>query len=366
MSESLSPLFQPVKFGAFELKNRIVMAPLTRGRSSLDGVPQDLKIDYYRQRAEAGLIIAEATGISRVGLGWPSAPGIWTDEQVEAWKPVTDAVHEAGGLIVSQLWHMGRLSHQETTGEQPVSASAIQAPGQAHTPTGKKDYPEPRALGVDEIKATVEDYAKAAANARRAGFDGVQVHGANGYLIDQFLKPNTNDRDDDYGGSIENRVRFLKDVMQAVTAEIGGDRTSLRLSPNGMVQGAHDPRPERVFGEAARMLNAFDLAFLEMRESRSDGTFAPSDDPQISPLIRVLFNGPLVLNGDYDASGAAEAVRKDAADAIAFGRPFIGNPDFVSRVRNSWPLREADMKTWYSAGPEGYTDYKAYTQDKAA
>ena len=357
---SLDTLFEPAKFGAFELRNRIIMAPLTRGRSTLDGVPLPLKRDYYSQRADAGLIISEATGISRVGLGWPTAPGLWSEEQVEAWKPVTGGVHEAGGLIVAQLWHMGRLSHEAITGEQPVSASAIQAPGEARTPAGKMDYPVPRALSIAEIAATVEDYRKAAANAMRAGFDGVQVHGANGYLIDQFLKSNTNRREDEYGGSIENRVRFLKEVMEAVAGEVGADRTSLRLSPNGMVQGSHEPRPERVFGEAARMLSEMGLAFLEMREPRPEGDFAPSDDPPMSPLIRVLFKGNLVLNGEYSPEEGAGTVASGKADAIAFGRPFISNPDLVDRVRNGWPLEQSDMKTWYSSGPEGYVDYPVY------
>lgn len=358
-------LFEPARFGALELKNRIVMAPLTRGRSSMDGVPTDLKVDYYRQRAGAGLIISEATGISRVGLGWPTAPGLWSDEQVEAWKPVTDAVHEDGGLIVAQLWHMGRLSHHDTTGIQPVAPSAVAARGEAHTPTGKQPYPEPRALSVDDIKATVEDYVTAAANAMKAGFDGVQVHGANGYLIDQFLKPNTNHRTDDYGGSVENRVRFLMEVMNAVTGEVGADRTSLRLSPNGMVQDSYDPRPERVFGEAARQLSELGLAFLELRESHPDSTFVKSDDPPMSPLIRVLFDGPLILNEDYTAEKAARVLSEGKADAIAFGRPFISNPDLVERFRNGWPLAEGNMKTWYSAGPEGYVDYRPYRAEAA-
>ncbi|MBZ6377502.1 alkene reductase [Pacificimonas flava] len=363
---SLDPLFQPARFGALELKNRIMMAPLTRGRSSLDGVPTEHKIDYYRQRANAGLIIAEATGINRIGLGWPTAPGLWSDEQVEAWKPVTDAVHGAGGLIVSQLWHMGRLSHSSTMGMQPVSASAIAAKGDAHTPKGKEPYETPREMTLDDIKQTVEDYVAAAANARKAGFDGVQVHGANGYLIDQFLKPNTNHRSDDYGGSVENRVRFLMEVMEAVTGEVGADRTSLRLSPNGMVQDSYDPRPERVFGEAARQLSELGLAFLELRESRPDSSFVRSDDPPMGPLIRVLFDGPLVLNEDYSAESAAATIAAGKADAIAFGRPYISNPDLADRFRNGWPLADSNIRTWYSPGPEGYTDYPAYDGTESA
>ena len=357
---SIDPLFEPIRLGALELKNRILMAPLTRGRSSLDGVPEDLKIDYYRQRAGAGLIISEATGINRVGLGWPTAPGLWSDAQVEGWKPVTAAVHEDGGLIVAQLWHMGRLAHEATTGIQPVSASAITAKGEAHTPEGKKPYPEPRAMTLDDIKTTVEDYVRAARNAIEAGFDGVQVHGANGYLIDQFLKPNTNHRDDDYGGSVENRVRFLMEVMTAVTGEIGADRTSLRLSPNGMVQDSYDPRPERVFGEAARQLSELGIGFLELRESKPDSSFVQSDDPPMGPLIRVLFDGPLVLNEDYSPESAAATIEAGKADAIAFGRPYISNPDLTDRIRNGYPLADSNVRTWYSKGAEGYTDYPRY------
>ncbi|MEE4351066.1 MAG: alkene reductase [Pacificimonas sp.] len=362
----LTPLLAPATFGAFAMKNRVLMAPLTRGRADRQGIPSDMKIDYYRQRAGAGLIIAEATGINRVGLGWPAAPGIWNDEHVEAWKPVTEAVHEAGGLIVSQLWHMGRLSHEATTGIQPVSASAIAARGDAHTPEGKKPYPEPRAMTKADIEETVGDYVNAAAKARAAGFDGVQVHGANGYLIDQFLKPNTNHRDDEYGGSEENRVRFLIEVMTAVAGEIGADRTALRLSPNGQVQDSYDPRPERVFGEAARQLSPLGLAFLELREAKPDSTFVKSDDPQMGPLMKVLFDGPLVLNEDYNAASGAHAVAMERADAIAFGRPYISNPDLVERFRNGWPLAEDNMRTWYSAGPEGYVDYPTYREQKAA
>uniref|UniRef100_UPI00262E1742 alkene reductase n=1 Tax=uncultured Sphingorhabdus sp. TaxID=1686106 RepID=UPI00262E1742 len=245
-------LFDPIQLGAIHAPNRILMAPLTRGRSEGVHVPiSALKADYYAQRATAGLIIAEATGITQEGSGWPAAPGIWSTEQVEAWKPVTEAVHKADGRIILQLWHMGRLVHPDFLGgAQPVSASATTAPGYAHTPTGKKDYVEARPLRLDEIPRVIGDYVHAAKNAMAAGFDGVQIHSANGYLLDQFLRGNSNLRDDDYGGSIENRIRLTTEVAQAVSDAVGADRTSVRLSPNGETQGCDDTDPVGLFTAA--------------------------------------------------------------------------------------------------------------------
>ena len=241
-------LFDPIKLGAIEAPNRIVMAPLTRGRAGPGFVPNELAREYYRQRASAGLIISEATGISQEGLGWPNAPGLWTDAQVEGWKPVTDVVHEAGGRIIAQLWHMGRLVHSVfNDGKQPVSASATTGTGRAHTPVGRMDLEEARPLRLDEIPRLIGDYVKAAENAKRAGFDGVQLHGANGYLIDQFLRDGSNLRDDDYGGSIENRIRLLREVTQALIGVWGKDRVAVRLSPNGETQGVDDSAPEKLF-----------------------------------------------------------------------------------------------------------------------
>jgi 2,4-dienoyl-CoA reductase-like NADH-dependent reductase (Old Yellow Enzyme family) len=357
-------LFDPIDYGAIRAPNRIVMSPLTRGRATPDGVPTAIMADYYRQRASAGLIISEATGISREGLGWPTAPGAWNDAQTEGWKPVTEAVHKAGGRIVLQLWHMGRLVHPDfLDGELPVSSSDRKAPGGQRTPKseGKRaDYVAPRPLRLDEIPRVVGDYARAARNAMKAGFDGVEVHGANGYLIDQFLRDNTNFRDDAYGGPIANRVRFMCEVMDAVIAEAGADRTGIRLSPNGDTQGCDDSQPVALFTTAAKELAARGIAFLDLREQGPDGTFGRSDVPKVSPDIRKVFPGPLVLNGDYSAEGAKAAVEGGACDGIAFGRPYISNPDLVERVRNGWPLAPDNMKTWYSPGPEGYTDYPAY------
>lgn len=354
-------LFDPIRLGAIAAPNRILMAPLTRGRSDADHVPlTDLKRDYYVQRASAGLIIAEATGITQEGMGWPNGPGIWSQRQVAAWQPVTDAVHEAGGRIILQLWHMGRLVHPDFLGgAAPVSSSAIKAPGYAHTPTGKQDYATPRALDVAEIPRLLEDYRHAARNAVAAGFDGVQIHAANGYLIDQFLRDNTNQRTDDYGGPIINRVRLLREVTQAVVDTLGADRTSVRLSPNGETQGVDDSNPQELFTAAAAALDEIGVAFLELREQKPDSTFGATDVPRVSPSIRRVFSGPLVLNQEYDTAKAEADVESGLADAISFGRPFIGNPDLPRRIREGIELTHSDMKTWYSSGPAGYVDYPA-------
>jgi N-ethylmaleimide reductase len=352
-------LFDPIQLGAIEAPNRVLMAPLTRGRSVGVHVPVSaLKAEYYGQRAAAGLIIAEATGITQEGSGWPAAPGIWSDAQVEAWKPVTDAVHEAGGRIILQLWHMGRLVHPDfLDGAQPVSASATTAPGDAHTATGKQPYAEARALRLDEIPRVIGDYVHAAENAMRAGFDGVQLHGANGYLIDQFLRDNTNFRDDAYGGSIENRVRLLSEVSTALVQTVGAGRTSVRLSPNGETQGADDSNPVALFTAAAAALQALDIGFLELREQKDFGNFGKTDVPRVSPQIREVFSNPLVLNQEYDFARAQADLDIGLADAISFGRPYISNPDLVERLRTAAPIAPDNYRTWYSEGAEGYTDY---------
>ena len=351
-------LFDPIKLGAIEAPNRILMAPLTRGRATRDHVPTPLMKAYYAQRAGAGLIISEATGISRQGLGWPFAPGLWSEAQVEAWKPVTEAVHEAGGRIFAQLWHMGRVVHPSFLGgEPPVSASATTAPHKAHTYEGRQPYAEARPLRADEIPLLLGDYARAAANALRAGFDGVQIHAANGYLIDQFLRDSSNLRDDDYGGSIANRVRLLREVTRTVAETVGAGRTAVRLSPNGDSQGVDDSQPQRLFQAAAVALDEIGIAFLELREPGPDGTFGKAAVDPVHPLIRKAFAGPLVLNSDFRLEQAQSALASGAADAIAFGRTFLANPDLPERLRRNAPLNPDEMATWYSQGPEGYVDY---------
>jgi N-ethylmaleimide reductase len=351
-------LFDPLLIGAVTVPNRILMAPLTRGRATREHVPTELMIEYYAQRASAGLIITEATGISQEGLGWPYAPGIWSDEQVHAWKPVTEAVHRAGGRIDLQLWHMGRIVHPSFIGgAQPVSSSATTAPGKAHTYDGKQLYAEARPLTLDEIKHLLDDYANAASNAIAAGFDGVQIHAANGYLIDQFLRDNTNFRDDAYGGSIENRLRLLKEVTQRVVDTVGAERTGVRLSPNGDSQGVNDSDPVALFGAAAAALDAIGIAYLELREPPVDGTFGKADRPPVHPVIRKNFSRALILNSDYGFERAQAALDAGECDGIAFGRPFLANPDLPYRFANGLPLNEDVPQTWYSQGPEGYVDY---------
>ena len=360
-------LFDPIKLGALDCPNRILMAPLTRGRATRDHVPTDLMRTYYAQRAGAGLILTEATGISRQGVGWPYAPGLWNEAQVEGWKPVVAAVHEAGGRIFAQLWHMGRVVHSSFLGgEPPVSASATRAPAKAHTYDGRQPYDEARALRLDEIPGVIADYAKAARNALAAGFDGVQIHAANGYLIDQFLRDGTNLRDDDYGGPVGNRIRLLVEVTRAVAGEVGAERTAVRLSPNGEVQGANDSDPFALFPAAASALGELGIAFLELREPGFDGSFGKAEVPPVHPFIRRAFGGPLVLNSDYTAARGQAALDAGEADAIAFGRPFIANPDLVERLRTGAPLQGDVMATWYSQGPEGYVDYPALEEVRAA
>jgi N-ethylmaleimide reductase len=351
-------LFDPIRLGAIDAPNRILMAPLTRGRAGRDHVPTPLMVEYYTQRASAGLIISEATGITQEGLGWPYAPGIWSEAQVAAWRPVVEAVHARGGRFFLQLWHMGRLVHPSFLGgAAPVSASATTAPDAAHTYDGKQPYAEARPLGFDEIPRLLEDYRRAARNARAAGFDGVQIHAANGYLIDEFLRDGTNHRTDAYGGSVENRVRLLREVTAAVAEVVGAERTAVRLSPNGEVQGTNDSHPETLFPAAAAALKPFGLAFLELREPDETGTFGKADHPPIAPAIKAAFGGPLVLNSDYTAERAQAALDSGVADAIAFGRPFIANPDLPHRLKAGLPLAKDVSKTWYSQGPEGYVDY---------
>ncbi len=350
-------LFDPIRIGPLSLPNRIFMAPLTRARATREAVPTALMAQYYRQRSGAGLIISEATGISREGLGWPFAPGLWSPAQVEGWKPVTEAVHKAGGHIVAQLWHMGRLVHPDLGGGQPVSASATTAPHRAHSYDGRKLYVEARALSRDEIKRVSGDYVLAARNAIAAGFDGVQIHGANGYLVDQFLRDGSNFRDDDYGGTVAHRIRFMSEVTRAVAGEVGAGRTGIRLSPNGDMQGVDDSEPQGLFTAAAAELARIGIAWIELREPGPQSTFRATEVAPVSPSMRTVFPGAIVLNSDYDAVSGAERMAQGVADAISFGRAFIANPDLPERLRAGAELNRAEVATFYSQGGEGYTDY---------
>lgn len=358
MSHDDSTLFSPTRLGDIEIANRIVMAPLTRNRAVAGRVPSPLAVAYYGQRASAGLIIAEATQISPLGQGYLDTPGIYSDAQIEAWKKVTDEVHARGGKIVLQLWHVGRISHTSLLpeGEVPVAPSAIRANGKTFTANGFEDVSEPRALALDEIPALIEDYRQAALNAIAAGFDGVEVHAANGYLIDQFLRDGSNHREDGYGGSIENRTRLLFEVLSAVADSIGAGRTGVRLSPTTPANDAHDTTPQALFERAVERLDAIPgLAFVHVIEGATGG-----DRHNIAfdyRALRARFNGPWIVNNGYDKASAEEATLTGYADAVAFGRAFIANPDLVERLRRDAPLAQPDPDTLYGGGEHGYTDY---------
>jgi len=359
----MSTLFDPFQAGDIVLANRVVMAPLTRNRAAAGRVPSHLAETYYAQRASAGLIITEASQISPLGQGYLDTPGLYNAEQVAAWRRVTDAVHVAGGKIVIQLWHVGRISHVSLLpeGQVPVSSTARQANSKTFTEKGFEPVSAPRALRTEELPGLVQSYRDAARRAIEAGFDGVEVHGANGYLIDQFLRDSINDRTDDYGGPIENRTRLLREVMQAVAAEIGGGRTGLRLSPVTPSNDAgQDSDPQALFNAAVEQLAPLGLAYLHVVEGATGGPrdVAPFDYEQ----LRRRFPGAWMVNNGYDRQMALDAVASGRADLVAIGRPFISNPDLVRRLRENAPLNVPDNKTFYGGGAQGYTDYPTLDQ----
>ena len=352
----MSDLFSPVKLGSIAMSNRMVMAPLTRNRSSMEGVPQDINVTYYEQRATAGLIITEATPISAMGHGYPLLPGIYTDAQVTGWKKVTDAVHAKGGKIVIQLWHVGRISHPTLlNGATPVAPSAVKPAGKAFTFNGLVDYVEPRALDASELPGIVADYVQASKNAIKAGFDGVEIHSANGYLLDQFLRDGSNKRSDIYGGSIENRARFLMEVTKAVVEAIGSDKVGLRLSPVNPFNDMKDSNPQAVFNYVTEQLNQFNLAYLHVVEGGIHGGGVA--DAFDFDAMRKLCKPPYMANLSYDKARGNAAIASGHADAVAYGVPFISNPDLVERFRQDAPLNEADSKSFYGGTEKGYTDY---------
>lgn len=361
-----SILFEPYSLGKFRLKNRIVLAPMTRGRAGPERVPNDMMAEYYHQRASAGLIITEATVISPQGIGWIDSPGIYTDEMVAGWRKVTDRLKADGTPAVLQLWHCGRASHSDFHGgDLPVSASAVKLKGDhIHTPLGKKSYETPRPLSVDEIRATIDDYRHAAVNARDAGFSGVEVHGANGYLINQFLDSGTNLRDDEYGGSLENRFRFFREVVEAVMEIWPPEQVGARISPNGVFNdmGAADFRETYLY--VAEKLNRLGLGYLHIMDGLAFG-FHEKGEPMTLAEFRPVFRGTIIGNCGYTQESAERRLRDGDADLVAFGRPFITNPDLPDRFRNGWPLNPAeDMSLWYTPGPEGYTDYASFEENR--
>ena len=346
-------LLSPITVGPLSLPNRVLMAPMTRSRADAVGNPTSIMAEYYEQRASAGLIISEGAVISPQGKGYPNTPGIFTDEQEAEWAKIVETVHDAGGRIFAQLWHVGRVSHPslQPGGALPVAPSAIAPTGQLYTPEGMKPFVAPRALETAEIAGIVEDFRQAAERAKRAGFDGVELHGANGYLIDQFLRDGSNERTDRYGGSLENRTRFLVEIVEAVSSVLGPERVGVRLSPLSSSQGIHDSAPETTFQHAAASLRPFGLAYLHVIETRGK-----SFDWR---ALRSAFGGPYVANGGYDRDSAAAAIIAGDTDLVSFGAPFIANPDLVERFRSGTQLNTGDRATYYSGGARGYTDYPA-------
>lgn len=351
-------LFTPLTIGTMTLPNRLVMAPLTRNRAAAGNVPQALNVDYYVQRASAGLIITEGTQISPEGQGYLATPGIHSPAQVSGWRQVTDAVHAKGGHIFAQLWHVGRVSHTslQPAGQPPVAPSAIRAKTQVYIATGFADASEPRALETEEIARVVDDYRRAAENAKQAGFDGVELHGANGYLVDQFLRDGSNKRTDQYGGSIENRLRFLSEVLAALITVFPATRVGVRFSPFSTFGDISDSDPMATFGAAIARASEFGLGYLHLVEGETGGSRALPAGGDIGKL-RKLFNGAYLANNGYDREMAIRAVNAGEADLIAFGRPFIANPDLVARFARNAPLNTPDQATFYGGGTHGYTDY---------
>ena len=354
----MTDLFSAARFGAIELKNRVVMSSLTRSRAGAGNVPTDLVAEYYRQRASAGLILTEASPISPEAHGYTRTPGIHSAEQIAGWKKVTEAVHAASGKIVIQLWHVGRISHPDLQpgGALPVAPSAIKASGQVFTGQGMKDFVTPRALETAEIPGLIACYVQAAHNAMAAGFDGIEIHAGNGYLLDQFLRSSTNQRTDAYGGSKENRARLLLEVLAAICAAIGSDRVGVRLSPVTPFNDISDENPQATFEYVVEQLNAFNLAFLDVLQ----GTGGAPQEQWLAfdyDRLRSLYKGNLIRNNGYDFASGNQAVQSGGADAIAFGRLLLANPDLVERFRRGGPFNQPDYDKLYMGEELGYTDY---------
>ena len=350
----------PIQIGPYHLPNRLVMAPLTRMRAP-DNLPTDLMVTYYAQRASAGLIVTEASPISTQGVGYPATPCIYNDAQVAGWKKVTEAVHAKKGHIFLQLWHVGRISHPDFhEGALPVAPSAIAPKGDAVTPTGMQPFVTPRALETDEIQGIVEDYRNAAKNALAVGFDGVEIHSANGYLLDEFLRDGTNKRTDSYGGTFENRARIVLEVTAAVVAVWGAERVGIRLSPSGTFNDMTDSDPETFFVYLLGQLNRFGLAYLHVVDAL-EGDIRHGANVINLDVLRKAYNGTLIVCGGYDQARAEDVIAQGEADLVAFGQLYIANPDLVERFKLNAPLNEPDATTFYGGNEKGYTDYPAFT-----
>jgi 2,4-dienoyl-CoA reductase-like NADH-dependent reductase (Old Yellow Enzyme family) len=348
----MSTLFDPIQIGDLQLSNRIVMAPLTRCRAEPGRVPGELMVEYYRQRASAGLILTEATSVTPMGVGYPDTPGIWSAEQIQGWRKVTDAVHAAGGKIILQLWHVGRISDPVyLDGQLPVAPSALKPAGHVSLLRPKKDYETPRALETAEIPAIVEAYRKGAENAKEAGFDGVEIHGANGYLLDQFLQDGTNQRTDAYGGSLENRARLMLEVTDAAVSVWGAGRVGVHLAPRADSHDMGDSNLAETFGYVARELGKRGIAFICTREKEGADS--------LGPQLKQIFGGVYIANEGFTKDQANAWLVEGKADAVAFGVPFIANPDLVKRLEQDAPLNEPRFDTFYGSTPEGYIDYPA-------
>jgi len=357
-TSNIDLLLSPAQIGSLPLKNHMVMAPLTRSRAGEGDAPTPTVVEYYRQRAGAGLIITEGSQVSAQGKGYMRTPGIFTSEQIAGWRQVTDAVHAEGGRIFLQLWHVGRLSHPlvQINSALPVAPSAIKADGEIYTPEGLKSYELPRALDLDEVPDVIADFRQGAENAKHAGFDGVEIHGANGYLIDQFLRDGTNTRTDTYGGSVENRARFLKEVVESVIEVFGASRVGVRLSPIFNYFSMSDSDPQATFNYAAKMLSRYGLAYLHVVELGA----GPFDFRE----LKRRFGGTYIANGGYDAERAGTALNLGDADLVSFGTAFLANPDLVERFKHNRALNEADPTTFYQGEDRGYTDYPTMAQSR--
>ncbi len=359
-------LFQPIKLGKLELKNRIVMPPMTRSRATQPGnCANDMMAAYYAQRASAGLIVAEGTQISPLGQGYAWTPGIYSEEQIAGWKKVTDAVHAKQGTIFAQLWHVGRVTHPDNTGgEQPISSSALKAQNvkvfvdNGQQEPGFVDVVEPREMSKQDIQEVIEQYRQAALNAIEAGFDGVELHAANGYLINQFIDSEANNRTDEYGGSIENRLRFLAQVVAAMTDAIGADRVGVRLAPFTSLNGTVDKTPVETYTAAAALLNKLNVVYLHIAEVDWDD--APETPIEFKQAIRQAYQGTIIYAGRYDSDKAAQAINDGLADMIGFGRPFIANPDLPNRIKHDYPLATHDPATLFGGAEQGLVDYPEY------